>query len=204
MPEQEETIPGQLAEIRSRLDKGDQRFEKLGGARGGEHRRSPGHSRRADGRARLPPPMSSKWLGGLALAISAIWAARHQVSNGGQPPIPPIAQEHCMDKQQLQANIARLPFNYSTYVAMAICYAFDWWMDPANAADRRRAHPAVPVPAEARRADLVRRMGARACVADDCAGTGASTGPPGTPPTRPRCPTGECRCVCRWRRPSRS
>lgn len=42
-----------------------------------------------------------------------------------------------MDKQQLQANIARLPFNYSTYVAMAICYAFDWWMDPANAADRQ-------------------------------------------------------------------
>lgn len=42
-----------------------------------------------------------------------------------------------MDKQQLQANIARLPFNYSTYVAMAVCYAFDWWMDPANAADRQ-------------------------------------------------------------------
>lgn len=33
----------------------------------------------------------------------------------------------------LRANIGRLPFNYSTYVALAICYALDWWMDPANA-----------------------------------------------------------------------
>lgn len=35
--------------------------------------------------------------------------------------------------QDLRANIGRLPFNYSTYVALAICYALDWWMDPANA-----------------------------------------------------------------------
>ncbi len=35
--------------------------------------------------------------------------------------------------QTIRDNVARLPFNYSTYVALAICYALDWWMDPANA-----------------------------------------------------------------------
>lgn len=38
-----------------------------------------------------------------------------------------------IDKDALRENIARLPFNYSTYVALAIVYALDWWADPANA-----------------------------------------------------------------------
>ena len=110
-----------------------------------------------------------------------------------------------MDKQQLQANIARLPFNYSTYVAMAVCYAFDWWMDPANAADRQALSQQFP---------FLVKLGAPISffawvLSRSWPQTSAPTPAPAparlrTPPTRPRCPTGECRCVCRWRRPSRS
>ena len=88
MPEQEETIPGQLAEIRSRLDKSDQRFEKLE-ALVAENTEITKDIRDALTAGRVATKVV-KWLGGLALGTSAIWAAWHQVSNGGQPPIPPI------------------------------------------------------------------------------------------------------------------
>lgn len=80
-----DSIPGQLEEIRSRLDKGDDRFAKIELAVK-ENTEITKDIRDAVVAGRVATRLI-KWLGALALAISALWALFHQVSNCGHPPI---------------------------------------------------------------------------------------------------------------------
>ena len=202
MPEQEETIPGQLAEIRSRLDKGR---PTLRSSRRSWRRtpRSPGHSRRADGRARCHQCRQvARRLGAGHLRHLGCLAPGEQRRAAADP----AHQVGALHGQATAAGQHRTPaFQLSTYVAMAICYAFDWWMDPGQRRRPPGAHPAVPFLLKLS-APISFAMGALACVAaDDCAGTGASTGPgSGHHRLAHAARRAGCRCVCRWRRPSRS
>lgn len=79
-----DSVPGQLEEIRKRLDKGDRRFETLETAVR-ENTEITKDIRDAVVAGRVATKLI-KWLGAVALAVSAIWALVHQVK-AGHPPI---------------------------------------------------------------------------------------------------------------------
>ena len=85
MSEEQETIPGQLAEIRSRLDKGDARFEKLEKSLA-ENTEITKDIRDVVVTGRVMTKLT-KWIGSIALAISAVWALWHHATSGVQPPM---------------------------------------------------------------------------------------------------------------------
>lgn len=85
MSTDEDTIPGQLAEIRSRLDKGDARFEKLEKSLA-ENTEITKDIRDVVVTGRVMTKIT-KWVGAVALAISAVWALWHQATNGVHPPM---------------------------------------------------------------------------------------------------------------------
>lgn len=89
--EQEDSIPGQLDAIRMRLDNGEARFVKLEAGQAdlkkamAENTEITKDIRDAVTAGRVATKVV-KWVGGLAIASSAIWASIYQLTHGGKLP----------------------------------------------------------------------------------------------------------------------